>query len=90
MFILVMATATFAGTGLTTTVQNRIARVEVVDNNIYNVTVLSQTDRFISTRTMAQKSGTFVIEIPEGSDYIEVIATNILTGATEVITLRAE
>ena len=85
-----MTTATFAGGGLVTTVQNRMVSVEVVDNNIYNITVLNETDRFISTRSMTQRTGTFVVEIPEGSDYIEVIATNILTGATEVIKLRAE
>ncbi len=90
MFILMMTTATFAGSGLTTTVQNRMLSVEVIDNNIYNVTILSSTDRFISTNSMTQRSGTYVVEIPEGNDFIDVVVTNIQTGATEVTRLRVE
>lgn len=89
MFILMMTTATFAGTGITATMVGRTANVEVVDNGLYNINVVSE-GKFIDTNRMTERSGTFVIEIPEGTDYVEVIATNILTGATEVITLRVE
>lgn len=89
MFILMMTTATFAGTGITATMQGRVAKVEVVENGIYNINVVSE-GRFIDTTRMTEGSGTFVVEIPEGTDYIDVIVTNIKTGATEIITLRAE
>ena len=84
-----MTTAAIAGTGLTATVQGRTLKVEVVDNNSYNVTVCT-TSRLVGTRRMTEKSGTYALNIPEGNDYIEVIATNILTGEVEVITLRVE
>jgi len=90
MFILMMTTATFAGTGITATVQGRVAQVEVVDNNLYSIAVLGDTDRLISTRSMNQRSGVFAVEIPAGNDYIDVVVTNIQTGTTEVITLRVE
>ncbi len=89
MFILMMTTATFAGTGITATMVGRTAKVEVVDNGIYNVSLVNEM-RFIDTNRMTEKSGAFVVEIPEGTDYVDVIVTNILTGATEVITLRVE
>ncbi len=89
MFIFVMTTATFAGTGITATMVGRTAKVEVVDNGIYNINVVSEV-RFIGTSRMVEGGGAFMVEIPEGTDYIDVIATNVLTGKTEVITLRVE
>ena len=84
-----MTTATFAGTGITVTMVGRTAKVEVVKNGIYNISVVNEM-KFIDTNCVTEGSGTFVVEIPEGTDYVDVIATNILTGATEVITLHVE
>lgn len=90
MFILVMTTATFAGGGITAIVQNRVLNVEVVDTNLYNITVLDQTDRLIGAEPMTLGVGEFKLEIPEGNDFIRILVTNIHTGAYEVMRLRVE
>ena len=90
LLLVAMSTATFAGTGITATVQGRTLQVEVVDDNCYHVSVDSPT-RLIGTRSnMTKRNGVYVVEIPEGSDYIEVIATNKETGKEEVIPIYIE
>jgi len=90
MFIVMMTTATFAGSGLTVTVQGRVVSVEVVDGNYYNVIVSSEADRFVRTRPMTERTGMFMVEVPEGADSINIIATNVLTGEVEFIPVRVE
>ena len=85
-----MATVMFAGSGITATVQNRVLNVEVVDTNLYNITVLDQTDRLIGAEPMTLGSGELELDIPEGNDFIRILVTNIQTGAYEVMRLRVE
>jgi len=90
LLLVAMSTATFAGTGITATVQGRTLQVEVVDDNYYHISIDSPT-RLIGTRSnMTKRSRAYVVEIPEGSDYIKVIATNRATSEIEVILLRIE
>lgn len=90
LFLVAMTTATFAGTGLTVIMQGRVVTVEVVDNCLYNITVLNENKRFINTNSINRNSGTLMVNVPQGNDYIDVVVTNIYTGATEIITLRVE
>jgi len=90
LLLVAITTATFAGTGITTTVQNRTLTVEVVDNNFYNVTVLSETKRVLNAGIITQRGGVFTIDMPEGNDYIELVVTDTQTGVTEIIPLRVE
>jgi len=90
LFLVAMTTATFAGTGLTITTQGRMVQVEVVDNNLYHVAIIGETNELINNKSMTHQSGSFKTNIPEGNDYIEVIITNTQTGATEIVKLHVE
>lgn len=90
MLLFAMTTATFAGSGVTATIQNRTVQVEVTDTNLYDVTVVSETKGFINGLSMNRETGAFRVEIPQSGDSIKLLVTNLQTGATEILHFNVE
>jgi len=90
MFILMMTTAMFAGTGITVVAQGRTVVVEVIDTNVYNIIALNRSERFTRSRLMTQNTGPLFFDVPEGQNTIIVMAVNMNTGEPERLEITLE